>query len=184
MHLNEIFEVFFLPWYDQDDLDRRLFEHLYPDFFDFELESELNRYTVLPDKLHRTVLEYIRLFEIDARRDYASIVSMENMEKLSFVAEIDAYWGSIDTDDIFQRSDQTDSNNEVVTITCRTGALIGAIILETYPNTTWFTDWPVWDSFIFNHRTARAFPVFHWVVKRIGDEESIEARVRAAGLSD
>jgi len=68
-------------------------------------------------------------------------------------------------------------------IACEVGAVLGEVMMQSYPGLQWLHDWPYWDSAIFDLNTKAKINVFHWAFKKLsadGREDLLVDKVNAS----
>jgi hypothetical protein len=73
-------------------------------------------------------------------------------------------------------------DNPYFVICCETGALIGHLMQQQWPQLRWLGDFPYFESSLFDLNAKAMFPVFHWAVKSLSgdDRHPLKAKIKAS----
>lgn len=168
---NELFDLFFARWYDDEALEHRQFHGVRRDLEQVKLSDpfDLEEVHPLTDEGRKDVSEEIAsMFEAaleDWSEDFAAPVEPLRQTLDAF----DKQYTMARVNEAINNSDPDDYSNEYVVTCCELGCVLGEAMIRERPSLVWIQDWPYWDSFLFDPEKGYRLNVFHWAIKKMSD---------------
>lgn len=162
-----IFETFFAPWYDGDDLGYRPLPGTRPDAEPWVTPgTSVVDASPLEEDEQAEVLRALAQTSAEVGDDWPTYLDVAAPVSLDWIDAFDAYWSEARIADLLDRSDPTDRANDVLVIICELGVTLGDAMRCEAPGLDWVPATPYWESFLLDVQSGWRVNVFDWAMKR------------------
>lgn len=179
---DEIFETYFAPWYEADDIERRELAGVRPDLEEGlpvgELVGEMS--PLYPDD-QQEVAEQIRVMAEAAAEDWPELLGVEGLLSLELVDAFDRHFNRAEVAEVIADADPEDYGSDLVVLCCELGSVLGEALRREAPELEWLYDWPYWESSLYDSRRGYRINVFDWAFKKFS-EDGVEDGLRDKAL--
>jgi len=165
-----LYHHFFSGWIPPEDPRT---PHLRSDLEQIELDpgQHIRVLSPLTDEGRQQMSAQIERTTQAALADFPLILSKAGEPTLEWLDALETHFTPEKIQELLRASNPDKMDNPYFVLCCETGALIGVLLQQQWPQLKWLGDFPYFESSLFDLNAKVMFPVFHWAVKSLSGDE-------------
>lgn len=119
-----------------------------------------------------------------ALADLPSLLNLSGPPSPDWLDALESHFNPEKLQALLRSSHPEKIDNPYFVLCCETGALIGLLLQQQWPQLRWLGDFPYFESTLFDLNAKAMFPVFHWAVKSLSGDERHPLTAKIAASVD